>query len=308
MPTIDLPGSPTISFDINELDTTQLKERYKGSIDQFIARAKIWQGRSLDQEVGTYGGVKVKMHVDPNDADGTLKKQQVRAALELLAMQSGLKLDCTVEVYIHGLAQPCLGYVLPVADQLKAVMILGTGVNKTSTQLVATIVRDSLGGEGNPMADAMQVRTSVLHEFGHVFHQLMNPSQFFAFGQMCLLMNKSKGELEGTYSGRVREIFSKPMSPSEMKDAVSRMQKLGAKVSTYAGGHPNEMVAEVFAGLMMGQTYETEVMDAYASMGGPAVSGGSGISRSRGRRKAVIKSSSSSLDESLQLTEVGDGL
>lgn len=308
MPTIVLPGNPEITLPIKELSASELSERYKSSIGLFATRAKSWRSASLDNEVATYAGVHVKLHVDREDPDRAAKKSQVKAALEMLAGQSGLALPCALEVFIHARDQACLGYVLPFSDRVKAVLILGRGVTETRSKLVSHAVLDTYGG--GAAGKDMQIRTAILHEFGHVHHQLLAPSHYFAIGQLTMLMGKAESELRGEYSARYAMFTSAP-SLAEMKGAVVRMRELGARVSEYAGAgtsHPNELVAEVFAGLMMGLTFDSDVMTAYVSMGGPEVPDAV-LARSptpRPRALAVTSRKEASLDE--LPADIGEGL
>ena len=59
-----------------------------------------------------------------------------------------------------------------------------------------------------------------------------------------------------------------------MNAFLDAVKKLGRKVSSYAATHPNEFVAETFSALLLGVPLDQDVLDAYASLGGPAIPDG----------------------------------
>ncbi|WP_306208619.1 hypothetical protein [Actinoplanes sp. RD1] len=104
----------------------------------------------------------------------------------------------------------------------------------------------------------------VLHEFGHVFHQLLRPNDYFLDAAVAL---KAAHPLT-TEEARVRDM----LLPGTQAQGL-------AHVSQYAGTDAAsivEYVAEVFAGLMMGIQWNAVdptfgVYNTYLNLGGPVI-------------------------------------
>ncbi len=115
------------------------------------------------------------------------------------------------------------------------------GVGQKGPRGVAHHTYDSTWrGLNNPKQTA-QATATVIHELGHVLHELQNPERFWEF-------------------------HDKPIPPDVAKVAI--------QVSHYATNSPLEFVAEVFTGGVLGKRYGKEVRDAYGSLGGPTPAGG----------------------------------
>jgi hypothetical protein len=95
---------------------------------------------------------------------------------------------------------------------------------------------------GNPKQKA-QGETIVIHELGHILHEINNPGVFWEEQQAAEQQQPS------------------PNAPG--------WQNLATDVSHYAGNNALEFVAEVFAGTLVGKAYSQQVMAAYAALGGP---------------------------------------
>ena len=306
MATITIPGTPSTSITIKDLDDTELAARWKANVAKFGDRAKSWKTahRSLDVEQRIVVGVKLKMHVDATDPDAEVKKAQVAAALGVLETVGGLSLpNDKLEVYSHSAEQACLGFVLSAPGGVQAVMTLGTGVTTTRMQLVSTIIHDEYAKTQASSAADMRVRAAIMHEFGHIFHQLLAPSHYFALASVAILSTKTQGELAGLAN---YALFPDRPSLQEMKAFVVAVKAQGARVSEYAGkmDNLNEFVAEVFAGLAMGLSYDDDVMTTYQQLGGPPIDVSSKAKVvTRRRARAVVEKPDLS-----GLVEMGDGL
>ena len=95
---------------------------------------------------------------------------------------------------------------------------------------------------GNPGQKA-QGETIVIHELGHVLHEMNNPGVFWEDQQAAEAQNAS------------------PNGAGWADASVS--------VSAYAGKNPLEFVAEVFSGIVVGKNYAATVTGPYAALGGP---------------------------------------
>ena len=96
---------------------------------------------------------------------------------------------------------------------------------------------------GNPRQKA-QGETIVIHELGHILHEMNNPGVFWE-------------EQQAIDDGQAR-------SPNGAGWIAA-----SASVSAYAGKNALEFVAEVFAGIVTGKNYDATVMAPYRALGGP---------------------------------------
>lgn len=100
-----------------------------------------------------------------------------------------------------------------------------------------------------------------LHEWGHIFHQLNSPTNFWMNAD---IIKKKTDNYTPAHHTRI--------------DLIDTIHDLAcAHVSEYAGkkpNHLNEFVAEVFAGIMLGVRFDeldTNILEAYTTVGGTAV-------------------------------------
>ena len=120
------------------------------------------------------------------------------------------------------------------------------------------------------------IRAYIIHELGHVYHQLLNASHFYCLGDLVTC--------RGGMVDRCNPFFPGPKPSNSNLNDFSYSNGLSAKfkdeLSSYAcqqanGG--NEFVAEMFAGLLMGEEYSDDAMQQYRSFGGPDVDGVAGL-------------------------------
>lgn len=78
---------------------------------------------------------------------------------------------------------------------------------------------------------------------------------------------------------------------------------VGRAVSPYASRHPNEVIAEVFAGLMMGVQFDDRVMQIYQTCGGPMPPDGTTHIR---KGRTMLKRTLYTLAKPIRF--IGDGL
>jgi hypothetical protein len=295
-----LPAMPPVSLRITELSDEQVKKfLLTGNVGLFASRKSAWKNTLLATHERVFSGVKVKLHIDDNDPTKNVKVAAIGIAIERCIKVAGLTFpDSAIDIYLHNLNQACLGYLLPMNPTNKFVIILGNGVLETKQQLVSTIIKDQTTSMGTAAATEACVTTAVIHELGHCFHQLLKPSQYYCVSQASMLRGKAESELTGEFSERHALLSS--ASKDAMDKFVKAANTFGARVSTYAGTHPNEFVAECFAGQVMGLTYDPDIMTAYSELGGPAVPGVVSTGRGRPRSKAF------SVPE--PISDVGEGL
>jgi hypothetical protein len=272
--TMTIPGTLSKSLQAKEMSAVEInKFLLTANVDLFAGRKTAWQNLKLSMQLKTCKGVKVKFHIDNSDPDKKTKIEAVEKAIEKCITIGGLTFPTsTVEIYIHNANQACLGYLLPLRPESKFVIILGTGVLHTTSQLVSTIMRDSCG-RMSFSKDITCATTAVIHEFGHCFHQLLNPSQYYVIGQANIMRGKSIGELTMETKWSERHGLTNGASLQAMDDFIKAANTIGKEVSVYAGTHPLEFVAECFAGQIMGIQYEENILNTYVQLGGPPVNG-----------------------------------
>jgi hypothetical protein len=96
---------------------------------------------------------------------------------------------------------------------------------------------------GNPKQNA-QATTIVVHEFGHLLHEVTNPGVFWAI----------KDEIQNG-------ILASAFDPN--------WGNIATQVSHYATHNALEFVAETFAGRRSGKNYGLAVTNTYAALAGP---------------------------------------
>lgn len=109
--------------------------------------------------------------------------------------------------------------------------------------------------DGKMQIYARKAENYLNHELGHLLHQ-----------ETC--KNYSKMGKVSEYLGRNEKVSE---ITKEFVDSKS-MQNTARKVSRYAQTSPLEFVAETYAGLIDGRTFDNDVMALYKKYGGPAVS------------------------------------
>ncbi len=195
----------------------------------------------------TISGIEVEIYTDQGlEGDGKLKIAGIERAVKMIADK--------------GFALPSLRFILTGAGGVEnvafmgnssgnraAVVYLGPKIGmqnkKNVTQGVSDAVYDGTQRFfGNPKQTAM-VTTVVIHELGHVLHELMAEDQFWTNHE-----------------------------PATMTSALV-WGMAASKVSQYARKMPLEFVAEAFSGIMVGKRYDQEVKIAYRALGGPEVPG-----------------------------------
>jgi len=263
MVTITIPGAEDLSLRVNELSEDKRLARFKVYIQNFTGRTSAWKGKQLELSNAVWGGTKIKMHLDPDDPNLDDKRTALRQGLELLEAHGGLDFpELGLEVWSFTGQQACLGYLLPLAGKMKAIVLLGDGVVSASG-LVATEILRKNGGEGSRVGKRMQVLTAVLHEFGHCLHAYLHPDRFLACNRIAQLRN------EGSTKPEDSDFFSPLPSTRDFKVLSGEIVRISRLVSGYASKHPLELIAEVFSGVLMGESFSEEVMTAYAALGGP---------------------------------------
>ncbi len=122
---------------------------------------------------------------------------------------------------------------------------------------------------------------AVFHEFGHAFHQLQNPGHFHALAAFWTLVHNLAGggvsweELQN--DPRLQERYAWLLhapSRATLLQFRERFLEIAQTVSTYASSHPNETVAEIFSGVMMGAPISADALTLYQELGGPPVAQG----------------------------------
>lgn len=268
---IDLPTTPKESLSILVLSNPQIRELVLAkNVRLFAVRKKVWDNLHLAVDQRVFHDVPVKMHVDHSDPDRLTKIAAIGAGIQKCKAAGLVFPDATLEFYLHNGNQACLGYLMPTRPVAKFVIILGKGVLHTGTQLVATLIGEQIASRGKQIADEAKATAAVVHELGHCFHQLLNPSQFHCLAEAAFLNGKSDGELtSGEY--QERHALLRNASKSKMNGFLKALRSFSSEVSQYAASHPCEFVAECFAGQAMGLTYGKSVLDAYRACGGPAL-------------------------------------
>ncbi len=215
---------------------------------------------SLQREQQAISGVQVTIRTEPGDALAGLHrtsldraiKTLVRAGHALPALDFYLCSDQTIpnvamKTYVGGNPTPVI--FLGPKMWSKNPMTRGTdsmivgGSNPLGPRGVADQVYDGTTRFfGNPKQKA-QGETIVIHELGHVLHEINAPGIFWEEQQAA---EQQKPSPNGT-----------------------GWQNQSVDVSAYAGRNALEFVAEVFTGRIVGKTYPASVMNVYNALGGP---------------------------------------
>jgi hypothetical protein len=138
----------------------------------------------------------------------------------------------------------------------------GKGVTKTS--IVGNFLYKAVSGSDDAKSEC-RILAMVFHEFGHLLHQMMSASHYFALGALGVLQSKHNSEFP---THRFLYLFSNG-NQIAMKAFHEGIKKYAAlHVGVYASDREPEIVAEIFSGLMMGVVYEKGAMDIYEAFGG----------------------------------------
>jgi hypothetical protein len=270
MPTITMALPTGLSMKINQLGGTELADCY-GVVNKKLFDARKSKFGTAVAEKQTYGGVACTINNCSKDPNYSTKKEQLKIALEQIKGKAGYALPGNkLTVWCHSVEQASVGYVLAGPE---AHLILGTSATeKSATVLVADMVHDYYKPTITVNAKAKRCLTAIFHEFGHIFHQLQNPSHYFAVSQLPLLGGKADSELlQSPFKEKHERFFADAPTVADMKAFVADINKAAVKVSGYASKHPNEVVSEVFSGLVMGAPFDDVVVKTYEAIGGPKV-------------------------------------
>lgn len=109
------------------------------------------------------------------------------------------------------------------------------------------------------------IRGYIVHEFGHVFHQLVTPSYYYGLSETV----SCRGGMVPKYA----PFFIRAPSNNQFNRAMYA-HNLGvytAELSSYGTTVPLDFVAETFSGLLMGVTFSNALIDQYKCFGGPDI-------------------------------------
>jgi hypothetical protein len=176
----------------------------------------------------------------------------------------------------------------------------------SGTSILANYLYNTGKKVGNASLLDTRIQAMIAHEFGHVFHQLHRPSHYVALSKLSELYKKSKSEFVhhslpvrgkakffgkktqkqlddeydmamdrwqnnakyvDSYLGKMRH-FGGDMPPAMIdfgKGVAGYVQKT---MGGYASERAPEVVAEGFAGLMMGVSLGSELQQLYETFGG----------------------------------------
>ncbi len=195
----------------------------------------------------TINGVSVEIFTDQGTGgDGKLKITGIERAIKMIR-EKGFVLPNLKFILTNAGGVENVPFMGDSGGASAAVVYLGPKIGmqnkKNVTQGVSDAVYDGTQRFfGNPKQTAM-VTTVVVHELGHVLHEVMNQELFWT--------NHEAGTMA---------------SPLVWGMAA-------AEVSQYAQKAPLEFVAEAFTGIMVGKKYNQEVKICYRALGGPEVPG-----------------------------------
>jgi len=180
----------------------------------------------------THGGEQVEIYVDQGDGDGKAKKKAVIDAVKRI-VDKGIALPAGLKVYCAG-SWVSQNRAFPRDANWAniAVVILGAKACQGGRP-------DANSAALPPLYRKLNTPTvTCIHEIGHILHCQNVGDDFFD-------------------SNDARNWSAAPTN--------------GGEVSGYAKQNKKEFVAEVFAGLVLGQGYSKACTDEYAALGGPAV-------------------------------------
>ncbi len=272
MPTIDMK-LPKNLLKIKQFTAQEADKYFKDENGPLFA-ARIKSTGPAEQK--TYGGVTVTFHNQNKDPGYDMKKEAVKTALEQIdkfKTQFGLPGN-VLKVYCYGDKQAGVGYVLMNGTSRQATLLLGTTAVADNNSILAAQIYDYYKPTVTVNAKAKRALAVIVHELGHIFHQLHNPSHYICLGELSLLANKSQGELDKEYKDTFETHFPAKPKFTELQAVRDEIQKAGANVSSYASAALPDVVAEVFCGLMMGAPFGNDVLDVYKAMGGPTIPDG----------------------------------
>jgi hypothetical protein len=245
-----------------------------------------WDTRMPENE--TIHGVRVKVYT-ASDEPSSIKKNKLRILKEAIkGLQSAGIMFSSQDVEEFKVAfypssdSRGVAYMKTATSAKPCVaLMLGPGLTKHMISSDGLPVENAAGGksDGKPsriLADRIYdyykptktisekdrcALAQIYHEMGHIFHQLSSPGEYF--------LNASVAE--GTDNSNAA------VTREQLHPDVVRLAK--AFVSQYAGNaggkkELNEIVAEVFAGIMMGVDWDQvdtsgELMNTYRTLGGP---------------------------------------
>lgn len=277
MPIVTLPGQVPVSLNVKTKSEQEVKDALANHLTRFVARRSQLanNGISFASSSLTVERIKCKLHVDSKDQYAEEKREQLRIAL-MSATTAGFSWPSDqVEVFVYQGAAFSVGWLLRQAHVEKAVVLLGDSAVSTSTKLVADVVKERESSRGERFAQQARIRTATFHELGHVQHQKLSPSHYFALSQIPMIVENVLGpgreeSVRQSNREKAQQLFENT-SAETLKAFMTRLKELSSTVSTYAGSNPCEFVAEVYSGLMMSVPFSDDVRAAYDALGGPPV-------------------------------------
>ncbi|MCP4132420.1 MAG: hypothetical protein GY754_15720 [bacterium] len=275
---ITLTGKPEVELVIKDLSANEQKAFIKKeNLERLYVKYRTgWAKKSLKVEEHKWGGVAVKLHAASDDPDIAVKKEAIRIALEMVQAKGFKFPGNNIEFFCHSYKKSCVGFLLPMLQSSKGVIVLGTNALHVEKEIVATKIYDQHKARSESDAKLKQATTAVLHEMGHIFHQYAALSYYTALVNLKKLTKLNESaytQLLGSSSDYKKMYASFTSKPTykQLKDAMGRIDETSAEVSAYANEHPNEFIAEVFSGLMMGINYSDDIVDIYHALGGPGI-------------------------------------
>ncbi len=230
--------------------------------------------RFIRREVRVNGSLKIVFFL--SGTDDNIRKKKIKqfknATKKMLVILQQFQID-TVNCYVKGLGES-VGYVnsQPIRPQKRLVsIVLGASCAKyrpgdinipevqggCSSKGYIRLVGDQIYDYYKPArtinAENRMIFTNIMHEYGHVMHQLSAPREYLRIVEAH------------------KDIYFKNIKKYE--NAHKRLLKIGRQVSFYAQ-YPNstagipDFVAETFASLMVGLRHGKDVREAYLMCGG----------------------------------------
>ncbi|MEI6146140.1 MAG: hypothetical protein WCP66_06985 [Methylococcales bacterium] len=284
------------SCDYSEAEKSEELEKNKERFYTQLENAGFHKNTLIPVIVENYNGVCVKFFRHPSQPSTKNKqmKDAVKSAVELVSNDPDLRFPDELLIFFAEEAQFSVGYLYKDGDKLKAGLMLGaTSVNQPSqmNRTVSQEVYNHYKPAWTVDANTKLTETIVIHELGHMFHQMKSLEYYFSLAK---IRQCSQGALEidsvvdwmARAPSKVKNDIGDPTA-SNVLQFFKNTKSYGTGLSNYAYNEGlNEFVAETFAALVigspigsdqevqidfgpaMGARYE-QIMEAYQILGGP---------------------------------------
>ena len=255
-------SDPELTTKRREMRTTVFATRLN-AFDQYPTRLEYWR---FTHSVRT---IAIEVQIHRNFEYAQEIKRNMQLIIERLLFRNMLgflttSLEQQLTLYLDGYRPGGAAYVVcdDTRTDCRIKIFLPSNIMKRTDILACQLIAQ--GAHGESQWDRM-IRGYILHEMGHVFHQIMMPSYYHGCSD-CI-------DCRGGMIPALQPFFSHVPTKNQLErfTYANGLSVYSHEMSVYGCTNPLEFVAETFSGILMGLPFSDALIDQYRALGGPDI-------------------------------------